>query len=114
MMSRDIVDMSAVSCTIRARTGPCGESCQLIDSKNVQGCGWIPALDRCRRFRQSFRQLTIITTLIESLTVCATSNLEREPSVIHERRAYNRGDDIGRAFWSSATGIEGHFQHRRS
>src|SRR5271156_3403096 len=109
MMSRDIVDMSAVSCTIRARTGPCGESCQLIDSKNVLRCGWIPVLDRCRRFRQGFRQLTIITTLIESLTVFATSTPKRVPAVIHERRAYNRGNDTGRASWSSATGVEGHF-----
>src|ERR1700693_4525390 len=39
---------------------------------------------------------------------------QREPAVFHERRAYNRGNDTGRASWSSATGVEGHFQHRRS
>ena len=61
------------------------------------------------RCRQGFRQLTIVTTLIESLTVFATSNLKREPVVFHERRAYNRGNDTGRASWSSATGVEGHF-----
>ena len=62
----------------------------------------------------AFRQLTIITTLIESLAVFVTSKPKRRAAVIHECRAYNRDNDTGRASWCSAASVAGNLQHWRS
>src|SRR5882724_1898161 len=89
------------------------QTTQVIEPTNVLD-GWTRNSGSMSSIPTGFRQLTIITTLIESLAVFVTSKVERIGGVVHECRAYNRDNDTGRASWCSAAGGAGNFQHWRA
>src|SRR5580704_14550043 len=54
MRLRDRIDISGVNAGFMPGLAPCGESCQVIESKNVLDEDGYGFRDRCRRFRQVF------------------------------------------------------------